>query len=372
MRRSHMTLMVKPASAACNLKCDYCFYFDAVSMRSEGCHHMMDDTVVEAIIMKSLQEAESCTYVFQGGEPTLAGLPFFKRFIDRVNAYKLPDSTVRYTFQTNALNLDRDWARFFKQHDMLVGVSFDGTPRLHDFHRMDRNGNGSGRKVINSISMLEEEGVDFNILCVVTNELAQNIRQVFSYLVNHNLRYHQYIPCMDPLAGDVSYLTPDMYSRFLRDLFDLWFSAYRKGTPVSIRLFDNLVGMIAGYPPESCDMAGICSIQYVAESNGDIYPCDFYCTDDHLLGSIAVDSFKDLDARRSAMLFIENSANRVDPCTECRWKLLCRGGCRRYRTDEGYRFCSSMKEFFPYVIERMQIVAQDSFSSVSPPSRFVF
>ncbi|MDD4647202.1 MAG: SPASM domain-containing protein [Sphaerochaeta sp.] len=357
-RRAHLTMMIKPASAACNLRCEYCFYFDEADSREEGIRPLMSHAVADAIILKSLEAAKHCSFVFQGGEPSLAGLPFFEYFVRKVASSKKEDSLVTYAFQTNGMLLDEKWARFFKEHDFLVGVSLDGPPRLNDLHRKDRDGGKSGRSVLQAISHLEKEGVKFNILSVVTNELAQNIGMAYPYFVEHGLVYQQYIPCMDMLEGEKQFLSASAYGQFLKDLFDLWFASYQAKKPVSVRFFDNLVGMIAGYPPEACDMAGVCSIQYVAESNGDIYPCDFYCLDSYCLGNITEDEFASLDKRRSTLRFIEDSPNSIDDCASCPWMALCRGGCKRYRNEEGYRFCASMKIFFPYAIERLELVAK--------------
>lgn len=354
--------MIKPASAACNLRCDYCFYFDEVELRRDGVRPRMERSVVDAIIEKSLKEAKQCSFIFQGGEPSLVGLPFYEYFVGKVAACKLDDSVVTYAFQTNGMLVDEAWARFFKQHDFLVGISLDGPPRLNDLHRKDPQGNGSGRHVMQGISLLQKEGVSYNILSVVTNELAQNIAMVYPYFSQHGIRYQQYIPCMDMLERERSFLSPSLYGAFLKELFDLWFNSFESGHPVSIRFFDNLVGMIAGYPPEACDMEGICSIQYVVESNGDVYPCDFYCLDSYRLGSIMEDSFSSLDTKRVEIRFIEDSPNTLDDCASCPWKPLCRGGCKRYRTGEGYRFCSSMKTFFPYAITRLEWVANQMFT----------
>lgn len=356
--RPQLTMMIKPASAACNLACDYCFYVDTAHHRELGVLPLMNSEVADAIIQKSLSEANHCSFVFQGGEPTLAGLGFFERFVEQVALHKSEGHTITYAFQTNGLKLDTQWARFFKEHGFLVGVSFDGSPRLHDLHRYDAHKRGSGRSVAATIALLKAEGVQFNVLSVVTNELAQNIKQAYTYLVNHEVYYHQYIACMDPLDGDKNYLSPAVYAQFLKELFDLWFDSWQQGKPVSIRFFDNLVGMLLGYPPESCDMGGICSANYVVESNGNIYPCDFYCTDDQSLGTIVENSFAELDAKRSKLRFIEDSPNRTDVCATCQWRMLCRGGCKRYRSESGYKFCSSMQEFFPYAIQRLQMVAQ--------------
>ncbi len=355
-------MMIKPASSACNLACTYCFYRDSAAKRAVPDRGFMTDAVTEAIIAKCLEEAEHCSFMFQGGEPTLAGLPFFRRFVLTVNRLnEVRRRTVSYAFQTNGLVLDRDWANFFRENRFLVGVSFDGTARLHDLHRKDGAGDGSARRVLRSISLLKEQGVEFNILSVVTPAMADNARPVWDFFKGRGLPFLQFIPAIDPFgeepgAGSAS-LSPDAYARFLMQLFDLWYESLSSGKGVSVRFFDNLVSMLAGYPPESCDMAGVCSVQYVAESDGSIYPCDFYCTDEYLLGNILEASIVELDARRKKMQFVETSPNTDRECLECRWRPLCRGGCKRWRNGGVYRFCSAMKQFFPYAIERLERVA---------------
>ena len=356
-------MMIKPASSACNLSCSYCFYRDSASKRQVPDRGFMTDAVMEAIIAKCLAEAERCSFMFQGGEPTLAGLPFFRRFVQTV--FRLNEGlgrNISYAFQTNGLALDLDWANFFRENGFLVGVSFDGTARLHDLHRIDGAGDGSARRVLRSISLLKELGVEFNILSVVTPAMADNVDPVWNYFASHGLPFLQFIPCLDPFGdepGKESFsLSPDSYARFLMRLFDLWYESFSSGKGVSVRFFDNLVSMLAGYQPESCDMAGICSVQYVAESDGSIYPCDFYCTDGYLLGNILDASIGELDARRTELRFVEASPNTGAECVECKWRPLCRGGCKRSRTGDSYRYCSSMKQFFPYAIERLERVAR--------------
>lgn len=357
-RRASLTVMVKPASSACNLACDYCFYLDTAAHRKTAAWPVMARAVVEATITKSLDEADHVSFVFQGGEPSLAGLAFFEHFVATAMAYKAPEQTIHWAFQTNGLLLDRQWAAFFKTHGFLVGISFDGSARLHDIHRIRRTGEGSGRAVARSIAMAQEEGVAFNTLSVVTDQMADNTAHTWQWLTEHGLYYHQYIPCIDPIEHGSSFLSPASYTRFLKESFDLWYRSFMDGQQVSVRFFDNIVGMILGLEPESCDMAGVCSVSYVVESNGNIYPCDFYCDDDKRLGNILTDSYEQLDQVRDRLRFIEDSPNTIDGCDHCQWRALCRGGCKRYRTDSGYRFCSSMKEFFPYSIGRFEQVAR--------------
>ena len=360
MKRNHITLMIKPSSAACNLACDYCFYQDTASHREVGQRPFMQEDVMMAIITKGLAEANNCSFVFQGGEPSLIGLPFYEKFVQAVNRLNTEGASIHYAFQTNGMHINEAWATFFKRNNFLVGVSFDGSPRLNDMHRFDSQGTKSARSVLDGIALLRKYEAEFNVLGVVTNELAQNVDLMWNYMTGHGHRYLQFIPCMESLEGFSTkpFLTPENYALFLKRLFDLWFEAWEKGNPVSIRFFDNLVGMLAGYPPESCDMAGVCSIQYVVESDGSIYPCDFYCDDASCLGNLLTDDFIVLDEKRSEMRFIEASPNSIDACASCPWKLLCRGGCKRYRDEGGYRFCSTMLEFYPYVIKRLEHVAR--------------
>jgi len=364
-KRESLTMMIKPASSMCNLACDYCFYLDLAAHREVPSYSFMSKEVVEAIISKSLHEAHNCSFMFQGGEPSLAGLSFYENFVERVNVLNTDNVKISYAFQTNGIDIDESWAKFFKKNNFLVGVSFDGTRRLHDMHRYTRDGKGSGKKVQQVIQLLNEWEVEFNLLSVITNEMAQNVDVMLNYMMSRGYRYFQFIPCMSSIEdkGNDRFLTRENYTHFLKKLFDRWYALWQQGNPVSIRFFDNLVGMVAGYPPESCDMAGICSVQYVAEANGNIYPCDFYCDDENLLGNIIEDSISSIDEKRISHRFIEDSVNQVDDCLHCQWRALCRGGCKRNRGKDGYRFCSSMKEFLPYAIERLEHVARSMLRS---------
>lgn len=361
MKRNYITLMIKPSSSACNLACDYCFYHDTAEHREVGQRPFMQEDVMMAIITKALAEAKACSFVFQGGEPSLIGLNFYEQFVEAVERLNTDGVSIHYAFQTNGMLIDEAWAKFFKKHNFLVGVSFDGLPRLHDMHRFDAQGKKSARSVLEGTALLRTYEVQFNVLGVVTNELAQNVDLMWNYMTGHDHRFLQFIPCMESLEGFTKdpFLSSVNYALFLKRLFALWFEAWEKGNPVSVRFFDNLVGMLLGYPPESCDMAGICSIQYVVESDGSIYPCDFYCDDASCLGNLLADDFAILDEKRAEMRFIEDSPNSIDDCASCPWKELCRGGCKRYRDDEsGYRFCSSMMDFYPYAIKRLEHIAR--------------
>lgn len=346
-------LMLKPASAGCNLRCRYCFYADEAASRAVGVRGVMTRETAALAARRALEHAEgSCTFAFQGGEPTLAGLEFFERFVEDAKAANTRGVRVAYAFQTNGVALDDRWAAFFAKNNFLVGVSLDGTAAVHDALRPAPGGNPSHAVVLENLRRLRRFGVACNVLTVVTKQLARNVRETYELFGREDLRYQQYIPCMDPLgeahgAHDYS-LTPREYGKFLHRLFCLWKADLDRGRYVSIRHFDNWMGILLGNPPESCNMRGVCSVQYVAEADGSVYPCDFYCLDEWKLGDVRTDSFADLDARREALGFLARSVPVPDECRRCPWYALCRNGCPRDREGAENRniYCAAHREFF--------------------------
>ncbi|AEC02953.1 radical SAM/SPASM domain-containing protein [Parasphaerochaeta coccoides] len=342
-----LSIMIKPASSACNLACDYCFYCNEAANRSVPCHTIMKEDVVRALLHKTLEEAGSVSYAFQGGEPALAGLSWFKRFVALEKELNTGHIPVSYAFQTNGTLMDDTWAAFFKENGFLVGISCDGAPRIHNMHRPRIGGGRSSADVLAGIEAMQRAHVDLNILTVVTDEVAQNIDQVWDFFMRHGLYYQQYIPCMNLLGDARDFLTAEAYGHFLIQLAQKWMHSLHSPFPVSIRYFDNLVGMYMGLPPEACDMKGVCSVQYVVESDGSTYPCDFYCLDPYLLGNILSDSLQTINDKRFTTLFLHNTRNGSEKCKECPYLMLCRGGCKRYRDEKGeYRFCESHRMFF--------------------------
>lgn len=357
-----LSIMMKPASSSCNLKCEYCFYLDESVNRKSPNRGLMKLSSVENIIKKSFSEDCAISYIFQGGEPSLVGFDWFKSFMEIEKKYRKDDSVVSHFFQTNGTNIDSTWAKFFKDNGFLVGVSYDGHNRIHDIHRRQNDGKKSARLVTKGISYLEEEGVDYNILTVVTNEVAQNIDIVFKGLLDKGVYYQQYIACLDALEESTEnrWLNPKIYGEFLIRLFDLWVDSIDNGYNVSIRLFNNFISILLGYQPEACDMMGNCSPQYVIEADGDVYPCDFYCLDSYKLGNINEESFKDFDAKRSQIGFIEQSLLKSEECINCKYFNLCRGGCPRYRSKETgkFRFCESYTMLFDARLNIMESMAK--------------
>lgn len=348
-----VTMMIKPASSACDMRCTYCFYRDEAKRRKVPFQGMMSQPVLERAIAAAMSAAEeSCTFLFQGGEPTLNGLAFYQNVLALEEKYARPGLTVYNSIQTNGLGLDENWAEFLAKHRFLTGLSLDGPDWLHDHSRVDAAGKGTFHRVLHAVTLLERFGADFNILCVVTGQVAQNPEPVYRFFRQQDFRYLQFIPCLDPLdspPGDQAYsLLPEDYGNFLIRLFDLWFQELRQGVYVSVRHLDNWIGILLGLPPEACSMTGRCAIGFTVESSGDVYPCDFYALDEWRLGNVMDLSLTEMARSEPAQRFLQASHDLPQACGACRYYPLCRNGCRRDRECATGRtfLCTAYKQFF--------------------------
>ena len=363
-----LQLLIKPASGMCNLRCRYCFYYDVTQNREQENYGMMSGKTLENLVQKSLSYAEgSCGFAFQGGEPTLAGLDFYKDLIRLVEQYNTRKIAVSYSLQTNGYNLGEEWAEFFAEHKFLVGVSLDGVKATHDALRPTAHGEGSFGGIMKTIELFNKHKVEYNILTVVNAKTAAKIRRIYEFYKKNGFHYQQYIACLDPLneePGSRDYsLTPELYGQFLIDLFDLWYLDLQHGTQPYIRQFENAIGILAGYAPESCEQRGICSVQHVVEADGSVYPCDFYVLDQFRLGNINETGFEEIDKAPAGEEFVKASLDRSEKCRQCRYFAVCRGGCRRHRAlgdgtvmGDNY-FCKSYEMFYDAVLPRMEQVA---------------
>ena len=241
-----------------------------------------------------------------------------------------------------------------------MGISLDGPRIIHDQNRKTSSGDLSFRAVMENIARIKAKGIEFNILSVVTDYLADNFTLAWDFFQKHQLRYLQFIPCLAPLGSDDNqFLSANGYLRFLNTLFPLWRDSLESGQAPSVRLFDNFLSILMGLMPEGCGALGICSKQYVVEGNGSVFPCDFYCLDEMKIGNILTDSFDDMDKKRKEMKYLESSLTTNEECKTCRILALCGGGCRRYRDKDGkFVYCEVYKQFLDKHLNEFLSVAQ--------------
>ncbi|MBE7067338.1 MAG: anaerobic sulfatase maturase [Ruminococcaceae bacterium] len=359
-----LNLLIKPASSLCNMKCEYCFYKDVSKSREQYSMGMMSLDTLEAVVRRAFEYATDFVgFAFQGGEPTLVGLDFYKTLISLQHQYNTKKIKVSNTIQTNGYIIDEEWARFFADNHFLVGLSLDGTKETHDSLRVDTKGKGTFNRVIRAADILQKNGVEFNILCVVNNFVARYPKEVYSQLKKY--KYIQFIACLDPLEEEKTRfsLSEERYASFLKQTFNLYYEDFIRGNYVSIRNFDNYINILLGRRPESCAMNGFCTCYCVIEGDGSVYPCDFYVLDEWQLGNVHESSFGEIIGSEKAKEFVSSSLFVHEECKKCQYYKLCRGGCRREREPfaDGLpllnRHCKAYKEFFNYSIERMMEIA---------------
>lgn len=362
-----LVLMVKPASGDCNLNCTYCFYYALAQKRKIFSYGRMSQTCMEILIKKALFYAEeSCTFAFQGGEPTLVGLHFYQQFVLLVEKYNVRKIEVYYALQTNGTLLSEAWVQFFARYHFIVGLSLDGSIDLHNAYRVDREGKGSYHQVLQALELLNTYQVEYNVLAVITRAMARKGRKVYQFFKNKHIQYLQFIPYIETSGVGALDIAPraNEFALFLMELFDIWYSELKKGEAISIQYFDNLLGLVAGLRPEVCGMSGSCACNLVIEADGSVYPCDFYANDAWLLGNIHDMDIGDFIHTQQAQTFIRSSYDVHDMCKSCEWFVFCRGGCRRFREPvvEGklalHTLCKGYKKFFPYVLPRLKMLVK--------------
>ncbi|MGN1451336.1 MAG: radical SAM protein [Eubacteriales bacterium] len=339
-----VSLLIKPVSGSCNMRCSYCFY-------QNGAGHergKMTRGTAEMLVKRVFEYADGpVSFAFQGGEPTLAGVGFYRDFYEAVRQSNTRGLPVEWSIQTNGLELDGEFAAFLAEKRFLVGLSLDGPAEIHDRHRRDAAGKGTFARAASTAELLKKSGADFNILAVVTTELCRKTEKVWNALVKRGFPCIQFILCLENSEGELHGCAPDAdeYYSFLHTAFRLWTRAIRRGEYVSVRMFDNIVSAALGRPPELCSMTGRCTNQLVIEADGSAYPCDFYVDEKYRTGNICTDGISGLLNSEAAARFTAERPSALE-CLECRWRGVCGGGCRREFDLSGKTaYCGAVKRF---------------------------
>jgi uncharacterized protein len=386
-------LLVKPTGAVCNLDCQYCFFLSKELLYPGSNFRMTKDLL--RIYIRQLLEAQPSSEVtinWQGGEPTLMALDFFKRSVEYVETYKKPHQQVLYTIQTNGTKINKDWAVFFKQHNFLVGLSVDGPKELHDTYRVNKGGQGSFDQVMKGWEMLKQHGVDVNILCTVNAANADRPLDVYHFFRDVlKAQYMQFIPIIEratpetlavanrgwgehpgserPLytqAGELvtdRSVKPEQYGRFLINVFDEWIQ--RDVGNIFVQSFDAALANWLGQP-SLCIFQQTCGQSLALEHNGDLYSCDHFVEPGFLLGNIKTTHMVDLVSSARQQKFGQDKFTSLPKfCRQCEVLFACYGECPRNRfihTPDGdpnlNYLCAGYKLFFKHIDRPMRLMAQ--------------
>ena len=270
------------------------------------------------------------------------------------------NSTVNYAIQTNGTLISEDFAQLFFECKWLVGVSLDGNKEMHNKYRKYTDKTGSYIEVMEGIELLRKKRVQFNIISVVNSDNFRYIKQTYKFFKKNGFRFLQFIPCLNNQTSDSQLaLTSKQMYQFLLDLFDEWYSDFKNGKYISIRLFDNYINLLNGHGAGSCAYNGICGGYIVCESDGSLYPCDYYCLDSNLLGNIHDDNIIDIFKESKYRKFISESYIIHEKCRTCRFYNLCRGGCKKDRLLDfsSNKYCDAYFNFFKKNLEKLEEIA---------------
>ena len=324
----------------------------------------MDNALLETLTRKALTTgARPFSFIWQGGEPTLMGTPFYREALALQKKYA-PDGNVENALQTNGLLIDDEWAAFLAESSFLVGISLDGPEDVHDAHRVTSGGRGTWNTVRQAARRLHGAGAMVNGLCCVSRASEGRAADIYRYFKAEGFRYLQCIPVWEvdakgaPLPFSVS---PEGYGEFLVELFDVW-NADKVRDRVSIRLFDSLAAVLAGGPPPECGLLRSCGVYLTVEHEGSVYPCDFFVHKAHHLGNVLDHALPQMLNSPKQRRFGQAKSRTPDQCRNCEWITLCRSGCLKFRAfPQGtngnnsapeYVFCRSMVRFFNHAVPR--------------------
>jgi len=386
-------LLAKPSGSTCNIDCTYCFFLSKEALYPNE-QQRMSEATLDAYIRQLLEShrVPRVTVAWQGGEPTLMGIDFFKRAVELVEKYRKPGQSVQHTFQTNGILLDDDWCVFFKEHNVLVGLSVDGPRELHDAYRRDRRQQGTFDRVMQGLQHLKRHGVEFNILCTVNAANEKHGRTVYRFFRDElGARWIQFIPVVERATEDTLAIAnqgwseqpgrkrllytqagnlvtersvgSEQYGRFLVDVFEEW--VRHDVGQVYVQLFDVTLEAFFGRHL-LCIHAPTCGYGPALEHNGDLYSCDHFVEPKFKLGNIHKTHMLKLVASPEQRKFGDDKRDTLTAqCQRCEVKPLCNGGCPKDRFslsrdgDPGQNYlCAGLELFFKHTLPAMRTMAQ--------------
>jgi len=382
-------VVAKPIGPACNLNCEYCFYLEKQALFSADEKYRMSDKVLSAFITNYItsQPTPVVGFVWQGGEPALLGIDFFKRVVDLQKPY-VKRKTITNSLQTNGTLLTAEWCQFLKRNNFMVGISLDGPKEIHDRYRRDRKGNGSFDQVMRGLKLLQENKVEYNVLACVARDTAKRPLDIYRFFKDEGVEFIQFTPVVERLSdgqsapsglrlagpaaldrkdqqGDITpwSVIPEEYGDFLIDIYEDWVR-HDVGT-VFVMNFEWVLNAWIGNPSPVCVHARTCGRSVVIEHNGDVFACDHCVYPQYKLGNIMSDTLPDMVAQslRSGFGVAKESA-LPRWCGECEVIQACQGGCPKHRFETTYDdepglqyLCAGYKKFFLHIRKYLRAMA---------------
>ncbi len=385
-------LLSKPSGSTCNLDCTYCFFLSKEALYPNSKSRMSEQTL-ENYIRQTVEshQTETVTIAWQGGEPTLMGVDFFRKSVEYARKYLRPDQQVEYTFQTNGVLLDDEWCEFLKENNFLVGLSVDGPEDIHDTYRLNKGGEGTFQQVMRGWSYLNKHGVDLNILCTVNAANQHRGREVYEFFRDElGAKWMQFIPIVERATletlsianlgwserpggerllytqtGDLvteRTVGREQYGRFLVDIYETWLRG--DVGEQYVQLFDVTLHAYFGQHL-LCIHAPTCGYGPALEHNGDLYTCDHFVEPDFLLGNINETHMLEMVGSQRMRQFGDNKRDLLtQQCRDCDVRMLCNGGCPKDRFEfsrdgePGQNYlCDGLYFFFDHVRPTMEIMA---------------
>lgn len=374
-KKTGFVVMAKPVGSVCNLRCRYCYYLDAGERRGEAPaegRKIMSDEVLEVFIRQYFEDnpGPAVQFNWHGGEPTLAGLDFYRKAVELQKKYCPEGWEFWNNIQTNGLLLDEEWCAFLAENRFDIGLSIDGTEMIHDKYRIHPDGSPSYEQAAESIRRLQAHGIQPDLLCTVTMDTAKSAEKAYRTLKNFHTGWIQFIPIVvrrqtgegtedaeeqrehtAEIELTSESVTPEAYGKFLCDVFDQWIS-HDLGA-VDVQLFAETAQVLAGGQASLCTMAPVCGRVPVLEYDGNVYSCDHFVDKEHCLGNVK-------EHRISALLDTEEQkafgmAKRdalAEKCRQCPYLKLCSGGCLKNRFLEGgaYDLCEGLRMFYDHAV----------------------
>ena len=377
-------VLAKPVGPICNLDCRYCFYLEKQVLYPDTSKWAMPPDVLESYIRQYIQQQDTdqIHFAWQGGEPTLLGVEYFRNIV-ALQAKYANGKQIDNAFQTNGVLLNDAWGEFFSEQHFLVGISIDGPRELHDAYRVDKGGQPTFERVMRGISFLKKHAVEFNTLTTVHRKNSHHALDVYRFLQQNGSGYMQFIPIVERASTHTTQdgmvlvspafshdakvsewsVEPAQYGRFLCTIFDQW--VRNDVGKTFVQLFDVSLGIWLGMDAGLCVFSKTCGSAMAIEHNGDLYSCDHFVYPEHRLGNIMNTALGEMAASAQQEKFGQDKSDSLPRfCHQCDVRFACNGECPKHRfttTPDGEAglnyLCAAYKKFFHHVDPYMQVMA---------------